>query len=424
MPHLGKGLECIQIILSQISPSMRQPVAPMLASPLANHLSEVEFMYPSNQWLEIGAGHIGQLVAASGEGKNEFTRLAEAICRKFREHDEAELQRLIEWQKQVKTKAANKEKPVRPDVSFWFPPSDVTNPAFLQNAMACEQKAGHSQYYNLPEVEMADRMCGGHKSVSKLLRNIYDVTRDGALRATADGVIGNPRLRANISISSTPEAARKFYKGELRIGTFGRVVFSYKARQERSGRIPRQGKLDDDFLTRLDNYLIRLEACKGRFIVPQLNKLADRLAADITTLADLYDDEVIYENMKRSIISAWKYGCIIFILNNQTWTRGMADYVEWLVYHDLWSKMQVFADMLRKSDEDNVDNTKSGPQNMLDSLPDSFNETQLEALRSQLGKSKEGTKRQLRVWRKRGFITLSTDTNLYTKTTHYLYRNS
>ena len=38
----------------------------------------------------------------------------------------------------MKTKSANKEKPARPDVAFWFPPSDVTSAAFLQNAMACE----------------------------------------------------------------------------------------------------------------------------------------------------------------------------------------------------------------------------------------------------------------------------------------------
>ena len=38
------------------------------------------------------------------------------------------------------------------------------------------------------EVEMADRMCGGHKQISQMLRNIYDRQRAGALRATADGI--------------------------------------------------------------------------------------------------------------------------------------------------------------------------------------------------------------------------------------------
>jgi hypothetical protein len=33
---------------------------------------------------------------------------------------------------------------------------------------------GRTQYLNLPEVEMADRMCGGHRQVSQMVRNIYD----------------------------------------------------------------------------------------------------------------------------------------------------------------------------------------------------------------------------------------------------------
>ena len=147
---------------------------------------------------------MANLVAESGGNKGQFSRLVEAICRDFRQHDDAELKKLVEWQKTVKTKGANKEKPARPDVAFWFPPADVTNPAFIQNAMALEMLGDRTQYINMPEVEMADRMCGGHRQVSQMLRNIYDRQRAGALRATADGVTGNPLLRANLTISSTP----------------------------------------------------------------------------------------------------------------------------------------------------------------------------------------------------------------------------
>ena len=43
--------------------------------------------------------------------------------RSFRDHDEIEYKKLVDWQRQVKTRSANKEKPERPDVSFWFPPA-------------------------------------------------------------------------------------------------------------------------------------------------------------------------------------------------------------------------------------------------------------------------------------------------------------
>ena len=419
MPTLGKGTECIKLLLTQASKDMYEPLVPMFFPIFGAHMSGAEFQYPDLSWKEP-TGLMANLVAHSGDNKGQLTTLAKAICRDFRQHDEAEEKKLLEWQKQKNTKGANKDKPDRPDVAFRFPPSNTTNAAFIQNAMALEAKGGLTQYFNLPEVEMADRLCGGHKQVSVLLRNVYDRDRAGALRATADGVTGNPTIRACFTISSNPESTRKFYKYELTNGTFGRMVFSYKARGNRSGKIPRQGKYDDEFYRKLDEYLVRLELCKGRYIIKPLNKLIDKLAQDMATLADLADDDLLFEMSHRSLVSGWKAGCVLWALNNQTWTKAMGELVEWLVYHDIWSKMAIFADMLKEGDISISDVVKTGPKNMLDDLTDSFNEAQLEALRERVGKSKEGTKRQLRVWVHRGFIEYSNQTGLYTKTETYL----
>lgn len=422
MPNLGKGTECIKILLSQVSKDMYQPLVPMLFPVLGAHISGSEFQYPDLSWKET-CGMMANLVADSGGNKGQLSNLVEAMCRDFRQHDEVELRKLVEWQKQVKSKSANKEKPVRPDVAFWFPPADVTNAAFIQNSMACETLGGRTQYLNMPEVEMADRMCGGHKQVSQMFRNIYDRQRAGALRATADGVTGNPLLRANITISSTPFAARRFYKNDLFNGTFGRMVFSYKARSSREGRIPRQGKYDEDFMKKLDEYIARLDICKGRYIIKPLNKLADKLAEDMAKLADLADDDLLWDISKRALLSGWKAGCVMWVLNNQTWSYAIGEMVEWLVYHDIWSKIQVFADMLNIEAGTPSEALRRGPKNLLDQLPNSFNEAQLEALRIELGKSKEGTKNQLYKWVFRKFITFSSQTGLYTKTDEYLKGN-
>ena len=419
MPTLGKGTECIKLLLSQASKDMYEPLVPMFFPVLGAHISGAEFQYPDLTWKEP-TGMMANLVAHSGDNKGQLTTLAKAICRDFRQHDEAEEKKLLEWQKLKNTKGANKDKPDRPEVAFRFPPSNTTNAAFIQNAMALEAQGGLTQYFNLPEVEMADRLCGGHKQVSVLLRNVYDRDRAGALRATADGVTGNPTIRACFTISSNPDSTRKFYKYELTNGTFGRMVFSYKARGSRSGRIPRQGKYSDEFYQQLDKYLARLDLCKGRYIIKPLNKLTDKLAQDMATLADLADDDLLFEMSHRSLVSGWKAGCVLWALNNQTWTKSMGEMVEWLVYHDIWSKMAVFADMLKDGETSISEVVKTGPKNMLDDLTDSFNEAQLEALRERVGKSKEGTKRQLRVWMHRGFITYSNQTGLYTKTDEYL----
>ena len=419
MPKPSKGTEFCKLLLSQASKEMRDPLVPMAIPALSAHLTDVEFKYCDNKYYEL-CGQMGHLIGPSGIGKAQLTHLIEAIMRPFREHDETEYKKLVDWQRQVKTRGANKEKPERPDVSFWFPPANLTNAAFLQNAMALEKMGNRTQYLNLPEVEMADHICGGHKAVSQMIRNIYDRQRAGALRATADGVTGNPILRANLTFSSTPISTRQYYKNDLFNGTFGRMVFSYKARVGRDGKIPRQGKYSDEFYHKLDDYLVRLDICKGRHVIHPLNKLADHLAADMATLADLTDDDVLWDCSKRSLVSAWKCGCILWVLNGQSWTRPMSELVEWLVYRDLWSKMQIYADLLNRDADVISEAQRRGPKNMLDSLPNSFNRAQLEALRSQLGKSQEGAAGQLRLWIFRGFITYDEQTTLYTKTQAYL----
>ena len=147
------------------------------------------------------------------------------------------------------------------------------------------------------------------------------------------------------------------------------------------------------------------------------------MANDIAELGDLTDNDSLWDMGKRSLISAWKAGCIMWALNNMTWTRAMGDVVEWLVWHDMWSKYQVLGDMLKDGDTSTADASKALPTNMLDNIKGkSFNEAELEALRESMGKSKEGTKRQLRVWVHRGLIEYCDQTGLYTKTPAYLNR--
>ena len=423
MPKFGKGTEVCKLLLSKASSDMREVLLPMAIPALAAHVTDVKFMYSDGKYYEL-AGQMGHLIGPSGIGKAQLNHLLETILRSFREHDQNEFERLFDWQRQMKTRSANGKKPERPDVAFWFPPADLTNAAFLQNSMALEKMGGHIQYLNLPEVEMCDKICGGHRQVSQMLRNMYDCGRAGALRATADGVTGNPILRVNITFSSTPDVARQFYRKDLTNGFFGRIPFAYKTRGERSGKIPRQGTYDEEFLTKLDQYLLRLQNCTGEFKVWQLNKIADQLAEEMAKLGDLTDDDNLFELSHRCVFAAWKKAATLWILNDQTWSRSIGEFMIWFCYFDLWSKVKVFGDMFKGGDIQSEETQKSGPKNMLDSLEKSFNEKQLEDLRVSLGKSREGTKHQIDVWKNRHFIIYCPQTGLYTKTEEYLKGNS
>ena len=82
MPTLGKGTECIKILLSQTSKDMHEPLVPMLFPVLGAHVSGSEFQYPDLSWKEP-CGQMANLVADSGGNKGQLSNLVEAICRDF-----------------------------------------------------------------------------------------------------------------------------------------------------------------------------------------------------------------------------------------------------------------------------------------------------------------------------------------------------
>ena len=70
MPNLGKGTECIKLLLSQTSENMREPMVPMFFPVLGAHISAAEFQYPDNSWKEP-TGMMVNLVAHSGDNKGQ-----------------------------------------------------------------------------------------------------------------------------------------------------------------------------------------------------------------------------------------------------------------------------------------------------------------------------------------------------------------
>lgn len=423
MPNLGKGMECFKILLSQASFDMHAPLLPMLSPVLGAKISQAEFQYPSGQWFEL-CGQQAVLIANSAGNKGQLGLLVEACNRDFRKEDEEEMKKFLKYQKTFKKSSQSKERPEEVFPLLRFLPADCSKPGYLKAQMACQEHGGLTTYIDLKEIEQLDDLCGSHRQVTQMLRLMWDREVYNALRATVDGVTGSALLRTNLTVSTTPVRARKFFKYNLFDGTLGRMVFSYKPRGNRDGKIPRIGKFNEQFYQKLDGYLARLAQCKGCYVIRPLNKLTERLSNSIAELGDLTDNDCLWDMGKRSLISAWKAGCVMWALNNMTWSRSMGDVVEWLVWHDMWSKYQVLGDMLKEGDTCTAEANNAIPANMLDDIKgNTFNEQQLEALRLSFGKSKDGTKRQLRVWVHRGLITLDAETGLYTKTEAYLKRS-
>ena len=77
MPNLGKGTECIKLLLTQASKDMHEPLVPMLFPVLGAHVSGAEFKYPDNIWKEV-CGLMANIVADSGCNKGQLSLLVEA----------------------------------------------------------------------------------------------------------------------------------------------------------------------------------------------------------------------------------------------------------------------------------------------------------------------------------------------------------
>jgi hypothetical protein len=89
MPRLGKGSECVKILLIQVSKDMFEHLFPMLFPIFGAHVSCTKFQNADLTWKER-CGMMANLVADSGCKMDQLSLLVEAICRGFRVHDGSE----------------------------------------------------------------------------------------------------------------------------------------------------------------------------------------------------------------------------------------------------------------------------------------------------------------------------------------------
>lgn len=385
-------------------------------------MHDVFFRYWDNSWYEPSG--MEATVGPSGVGKGYIDPMIECIIRSLSEHDKESERKLAEYSRVCNTRGDNKDKPERPDdAAILVPEPDMTNAALVQLLMDAEREGNRSIYTMMPEIDMLDECCASHKKVTRVIRLNFDSKRYGQQRATPKGITGKPTLRWKMNVSCVEQKARDFFKGHLLDGTVGRFGFSLIPKPEKR-QTPVQGKYDEKYQQKLDPYLIRLVNARGRFYIPQLNRLTLQLKADMEELTDLAaDDEVLESLWHRSLRIAWTKGCVLFLAEDQRWTKEIENFVIWSLYYDLWSKIHIFAPQMHKArSQEQVDVRKFGPSNMLNELPQDFSQQQVEQLRLSKDMPIYSTK-QLRNWVDRGYITYSAQTGLYSKTEEYLRKH-
>jgi hypothetical protein len=242
----------------------------------------------------------------------------------------------------------------------------------------------------------------------------------GQERVGADSVSGIAPLRWNFNASTTPPNARKFFWKMVNDGTVSRLDVSTIIKDDDDDdTAPILGIYDHTFAQELKPYIDRLEAASGLIECPYAKRLALDMKKENSDAAKLYESEAYRILSYRANVIAWLKGMVLYVAHGYKWSREIADFVRWTEQYNLWCKMLYFGQQLEKELREEVEiQRQSGPQNLLELLPDEFNREQYRLMRQQQGKSGSGDN-TLRQWQTRGHIVYDEVSGRYVKTEEY-----
>ena len=303
---------------------------------------------------------------------------------------------------------------------------NLTDAVFNQRVVDVNNNGERYIYTRVDEIEALKKVTSRNTTdeVGLLIRKAFDNSLAGQERVGADSVSGIAPLRWNFNASTTPPNARKFFYKMVNDGTVSRLDVATIIRDENDDSDPILGIYDQAFADELKPYIERLEAANGLIECPQAKKLALEIKQENVDITRLYDSEAYRVLSYRANVIAWLKGMVLYVAHGYQWSKEIADFVRWSEKYNLFCKMLYFGQQLEKELREEVEIQRaSGPQNMLDLLPDEFSKDQYRQMRSCQGKSGDGIS-TLRVWMKRGHIVFDDVSGHYCKTEAYKQKYS
>ena len=401
-PPMPKKLpKLVELLISNTPEDYKAAVANAIFPPLATHLWKTRFNYIDN--VEHEATLMCCLLAGTGAGKNCVQMPINLIMEDIRKRDQDNLKREKEWKEEMTRKGANKDKRKRPEnLIIQEIDPDMTNPAFVMRTAEAQE---HFLYASLNEVNQFDALKGqgGQQFVIMCLAfdpgNIYGQTRVGISSVTE-----RVTIRFNWNASTTVIKGQRYFAKVLTDGPLSRINFCTIPEREIGAEMPVYGIYDDDFRAQLKPYIDNLCMASGLVDCPEAFEVAKQLKDENADFARMSQDRV-YENLSfRANVIGYLKACVLYVANGCKWEPEIADFIRWSERYDLYCKMRFFGEAIAKADYDGEKSSKRGPSNLLQLLPDTFNFTQVEALRLQYKKSKKGTKQMLSNWLFRKYI--------------------
>ena len=319
--------------------------------------------------------------------------------------------------------SGNKQKndPRPMDICIQMLIDNLTDAVFNQRIVDANNNGERFIYTIVDEIEALKKVTskGSVDEVGLLIRKAFDNSMAGQERVGADSVSGIAPLRWNFNASTTPPNARKFLYKMVNDGTLGRLDISTIIRSEDDTTEPIYGLYDQTFADELKPYIDRLEAANGLIECPQAIKLSLEIKQENEDAARLYESEAYRVLSYRANVIAWLKGMVLYVAHGYRWDRTIAEFVRWTAQYNLWCKMLYFGKQLEKELREEVEiQRQSGPQNLLELLPDEFTKDQYFLMRQSQGKSGDGES-TLRTWTSRGYLVFDEVSGRYCKTEEY-----
>ena len=419
-PAMPKKLPPLIRLLTKNVPWFYKPAVANAVFPgLGAHLHGVKFRYWDN--VEHEATFMNVLIGRQSIGKGTIKKPIEYIMEDIKQRDQPNRQREAEW-KQKNPGAKQKKDPRPTDICIQMLIDNLTDAVFNQRIVDANNNGQRFIYTIVDEIEGLKKVTskGTVDEVGLLIRKAFDNSDAGQERVGADSVSGIAPLRWNFNASTTPPNAKKFFFKMVNDGTVGRLDIStiIKADDD-DDTAPIQGIYDHTFAQELKPYIDRLEAANGLIECPQSKKLSLEMKQENRDAAKLYESEAYRVFSYRANVIAWLKGMVLYVAHGYKWSKEIADFVRWTQQYNLWCKMLYFGQQLERELREEVEiQRQSGPQNLLELLPDEFTKDQYRQMRQQQGKSGSGDG-TLRSWQSRGYIVYDEVSGRYCKTEEY-----
>ena len=419
-PPMPKRLPPLIKLLTKNVPWYYKPaVASAVFPALGAHLHGVRFRYWDN--VDHEATFMNLLIGRQSIGKGSIRKPIEYIMEDIRQRDLPNRQREAEW-KQKNPGAKQKKDPRPADICIQMLIDNLTDAVFNQRIVDAHNNGERYIYTQVDEVEALKKVTskGTADEVGLLIRKAFDNSLAGQERVGADSVSGIAPLRWNFNASTTPPNARKFFYKMVNDGTVSRLDIATIIRSDDDDdTAPVLGIYDQQFAAELMPYICRLEAASGLIECPQARKLALEIRQENRDAARLYESEAYRVLSYRANVIAWLKGMVLYVAHGYKWSKEIADFVRWSEQYNLWCKMLYFGAQLEKELRDEIDiQRQSGPQNLLELLPDEFTREDYYQMRKLNGKQGTGDS-TLRSWITRGHVALDDITGRYCKTQEY-----